>query len=148
CWGWALVLGHRAVFRNSTLSWLGAGLLAGLGTLAKYTMVLWPVSLGLFLLATPARRRLLKQCGFWKMLSVAGACCLPIVAWNAGHGWVTVRHVIGHAGFQSEPGLYWLGPFTYVGKQLGLLLGYWFVVWLVAMAAKRPWRPPHADEAG
>src|SRR5262249_23717792 len=63
CWGWALVLGHRAVFRNSRLSWLGAGLLVGLGILAKYTMVLWPASLGLFLLVTPARRHLLSQRG-------------------------------------------------------------------------------------
>src|SRR5262245_14784554 len=50
CWGWALVAGHRAVFRGSTWAWIATGVLVGLGTLAKYTMVLWPASLGLFLL--------------------------------------------------------------------------------------------------
>src|SRR5262249_31069091 len=88
----------------------------------------------------------LKQRGFWAMLAVAGTCALPIVAWNAGHDWVSVRHVLGHAGFQSEPGIYWLGPLTYVGKQLGFLLGYWFVVWLLAMSANRPWGQPQAGQ--
>src|SRR5215469_17154221 len=31
CWGWALVLGHRAVFRGSAWAWPLAGLLVGLG---------------------------------------------------------------------------------------------------------------------
>src|SRR5262245_60551739 len=40
-WGWALVLGHRAIFRRSAWAWPLAGLVVGLGILAKYTMVLW-----------------------------------------------------------------------------------------------------------
>src|SRR6202011_6234330 len=40
CWGWALVLGHRAVFRGSGWAWPAAGLVVGLGILAKYTIVL------------------------------------------------------------------------------------------------------------
>src|SRR5262249_30644056 len=38
CWGWALVLGHQAIFRPSMRSWLLLGLVVGLGILAKYTM--------------------------------------------------------------------------------------------------------------
>ena len=41
CWGWALVLGHRAIFRGSAWAWPAAGLVVGLGILAKYTMLLW-----------------------------------------------------------------------------------------------------------
>src|SRR5207249_2922207 len=33
---------------------------------------------------------------------------------------------------------HWLGPLVYVGEQCGLLLGYWFVVWLAALAAHHP----------
>jgi hypothetical protein len=55
CWGWALVLGHRAVWRDSLWAWLATGVLVGLGMLAKYTMVIWLPSLGLFpQLAGPA----------------------------------------------------------------------------------------------
>jgi 4-amino-4-deoxy-L-arabinose transferase-like glycosyltransferase len=140
CWGWALVLGHRAIFRGSAWAWPAAGLVVGLGTLAKYTMVLWPASLGLFLLADPARRRLLLRPGFWVMAAVAAACCVPILVWNVRHDWVSLRHVGGQAGLHDRGGLRWLGPLSFVAAQAGVLLGFWFVAWLSAMTAHRPWR--------
>src|SRR5262249_52780290 len=66
CWGWALVFGHRAVFGRAPWAWPAAGLVVGLGVLAKYTMLLWPLCLGLFLLVTPTHRPLLRR-GFWVM---------------------------------------------------------------------------------
>jgi hypothetical protein len=142
CWGWALVLGHRAVFRGSGWAWPAAGLAVGLGVLAKYTMVLWVPSLALFLGTTPAYRRLLLQPGFWVMAVVAGGCCLPILVWNVQHDWVTVRHVLGLSGLQQGPQegprVHWLGPLVYVGAQCLLLLVFWFGVWVAAMVAHRP----------
>lgn len=141
CWGWALVLGHRAMFRGSAWAWPLAGLMVGLGILAKYTMVLWLPSAGLFLLTAPERRRLLLRPGFWVMTGVAGLSCLPILIWNAQHDWVTFRHVGGLAGFHPESeGIHWLGPLAYVGTQAALLLGYWFVAWAAALTVHRPWR--------
>ncbi len=134
CWGWALVLGHRAMFRGSRWAWPAAGAAVGLGILAKYTMVLWLPSAGLFLLTDPGRRRLLAKPGFWIMSATAGLFCLPILIWNMQHGWVTFRHVDHLAG----DGFHWFGPLDYVGGQAALLMGYWFVVWLAAMAAHRP----------
>ncbi len=144
CWGWALVAGHRAVFRRSAWAWPLAGLLVGLGILAKYTMVLWLPSLGLFLLTSPEFRRHLLRPGFWVMTAVAAACCLPILVWNAQHDWVTFRHVGGQAGINEPAGLRWRGPLNYVIAQAGLLLGFWFVAWLCAMIAGRPGREPNA----
>src|SRR2546425_9040415 len=40
CWGWALVLGHRAIFRGSAWAWLAARLVGALGIPAKYNMPL------------------------------------------------------------------------------------------------------------
>jgi hypothetical protein len=139
CWGWALVLGHRAVFRGSRWAWPAAGLAVGLGILAKYTMVLWLPSVGLFLLTSRAHRRLLFRPGFWVMTATAAACCLPIVFWNVGHGWVTLFHVSRQSGVSGGPSLSWEGPFVYLGGQCALLLGFWFVAWLAAMTAHRPW---------
>src|SRR5262245_10829356 len=149
CWGWALVFGHRAVFKarpEALGPWLGAGVCVGLGILAKYTMVLWIPSLALFLLLTPGYRRLLLGRGLWLMTAVAILCCLPIVLWNVQHGWVTLKHTSGHAGLQ-DPAVrwHWLGPLRYVGLQLAVLLGYWFVVWLGAMAAHHPGREARAE---
>src|SRR5262245_7566589 len=70
CWGWALVVGFRAISGCSSWPWLALGLLVGVGILAKYTMVLFVPSLALFLLATPAYRYLLRRPGFWIMVLV------------------------------------------------------------------------------
>src|SRR5205823_14837166 len=59
CWGWALVLGYQALVRGTRWAWPVLGCVIGLGILAKYTMILWIASAGLFLLTTPALRRLL-----------------------------------------------------------------------------------------
>jgi hypothetical protein len=142
CWGWALVLGHQALFRGRAWAWPALGVVIGLGILAKYTMVLWVPSVGLFLLTSPEHRRMLAGRGFWVMSAVAALCCVPVVWWNAAHGWVSVRHVGGLAGVHAETGIRWLGPLGFLGGQCGLLLGFWFVAWLAAMTAHRPWHEP------
>jgi hypothetical protein len=137
-WGWALVLGCHAVFRNSRWAWPALGLAIGLGILAKYTMVLFPLSLGLFLLATPEYRRLLWRPGFWIMAGIAAFCCLPILIWNAQNDWVTFGHLLAHSGFHREASVSWVGPIVYVGGQFALLLGYYFLAWARSMIHHRP----------
>jgi len=143
CWGWALVFGYRAVFRQSRLAWWAAGVLVGLGILFKYTMVLWLPSLGLFLLATPQYRPLLGSRGFWNLTALAALSAVPIVIWNASHDWVTFHHVSGLAGLrQDEPRVHWLGPLVLVAVQCALWLVFWFIVWVRAMVRYAPWRQP------
>ncbi len=139
CWAWALVLGHRVVFRNSAWAWPLLGLMIGLGILAKYTMVLWIPCAVLFLLVSKEHRQLLRRPGFWIACTIAGMCCLPILWWNWNNGWVTFRHVGGQAGV-DKPVLIWAGPLRYVGGQIGVLFGVWFVVWALAMWRHRPGR--------
>jgi 4-amino-4-deoxy-L-arabinose transferase-like glycosyltransferase len=139
CWGWALVLGHRAVFRGSAWAWPMLGLVIGAGILAKYTMVLWVPSLGLFLLTARPYRVLLLRPGFWCMAGVAGLCCLPILVWNIRNDWVSLRHVGALSG-AADTAIHWLGPLVYVGQQCALLLGFWFAAWAAAMIVHRPWR--------
>jgi hypothetical protein len=144
CWGWALVLGHRAIFRGSGWAWPAAGLVVGVGILAKYTMVVWLPSVGLFLLTTLVYRPLLWRRGFWVMTAIAGACCLPILLWNVQHDWVSMRHVNSLAGLEDGPRIQWLGPLVYLAAQCGLLLVFWFVAWAAALWAHRPWAEPDA----
>ncbi|MCI0461047.1 MAG: glycosyltransferase family 39 protein, partial [Gemmataceae bacterium] len=144
CWGWALVLGHQAIFRRAGWAWPATGLVVGLGILAKYTMVLWIPSVALFLLTSAEQRRLFFQRGFWSMTAIAAACCLPILLWNLHHDWVSVRHVGGQAGLRATSGIRWLGPLAYLGVQCALLLGFWFLAWAAAMVAHRPWKETNA----
>jgi hypothetical protein len=140
CWGWGLVLIHRAIFRGGRAAWVAAGLILGVGIMAKYTMVLFVPAVGLFLLTTSGFRRQLLQSGFWLMNLIGAMCCLPILIWNMQHDWVSLRHVSGQAGIAEGGGILWLGPLSYLGMQFLVLLGFWFVAWAAAMVAHRPWK--------
>ena len=122
--------------------WIVLGLLIGIGILAKYTMVLFIPSVALFLLTSTTHRRELMRPGFWIMVLTVAVCCLPILVWNAQHDWVTLRHVGRQAGVMTSeniaadpgfPTFRWIWPVEYLGGQIGLLLGFWFVAWLVVM---------------
>lgn len=141
CWAWALVFGRLALVDGRRWAWPATGLLVALGILAKYTMALWLVSAGLFVLFTPTHRRLLARPGFWVMAAVAGLSALPILYWNAQNDWVTFRHVAAQAGVaeaKRETGIRWFGPFEYVAGQSVVLLGVWFAAWVAALIRYRP----------
>jgi 4-amino-4-deoxy-L-arabinose transferase-like glycosyltransferase len=137
-WTWALVFAHRALFTDSRWAWPAAGVCLLLGILAKATMVLWLPSLALFLVTTPGFRDRFRQAGFWLMCGTAGLGCMPIILWNAGHGWVTLTHTQMHVGLDDDAGIHWLGPLHFLGAQFAVLLGFWFVVWAWSMWRHRP----------
>jgi hypothetical protein len=138
-WVWALVFGRSALVDGHWWAWPAAGAFVALGILAKYTMALWLVSAALFVLSSPSHRRMLLRPGFWVMCLTAGLSALPILYWNAEHDWVTFRHVAVQAGVQAdEREVRWLGPVEYVAGQFLLLLGFWFVAWVLAVIRFRP----------
>ena len=144
CWMWALVFAYLAAFQNRRWAWIAAGIVIAVGILAKYTMVLFVPSLALFLMLnfgfrTPrSALRTPQWRGFLLMCAIASLAVAPIVIWNAQHDWVTLRHVGGQAGGSEPFQIRWLGPFTFLGGQFAIMLGFWFVVWAAAMWHYRP----------
>jgi len=137
-WLWALVFAHRAISEPTRWAWPAAGLCILVGLLAKHTMVLWVPSFALFLATTPALREHFRRPGFWIMTGIGALGGVPVLVWNAANGWVTLRHTQIHVGAETESLIHWLGPFRYLGAQFGILLGFWFVAWAVAMWRHRP----------
>ena len=138
-WAWACVLAQRAVFGGGTRAWLAAGAVVALGVLAKYTMLMFPACVGLYLLVSPSVRSHLFRPGFWAFCGVSALGMLPVVVWNAANDWVSFRHVSVQAGVTTEAaGPDWLGPLVFFGCQFGLLLGYWLVAWAGGVWAFRP----------
>ena len=146
CWAWAAVFAQRAVLDGGLGSWAAAGLVSAVGLLAKYNMVVFPASVGAFLLLTPGRWRELLRPGFWVMAGLMVLGLLPIAIWNAQHEWVGLRHVLALTGFSPEntaapePLIDPEALPHFLLGQLGLLIGYWFIAWVAAMVAFRPWR--------
>ena len=133
CWTLAMILGWRAVQPDGrTSDWVLTGLAAGLGFLFKYTELFQIICWAGFFVAVPAARRHLARPGPWLALGVFLLCTTPVVVWNAGHGWITVHHVAGDAGLQSEwhPTLRYFIEFC--GAELLLLNPFLLVGALVA----------------
>jgi hypothetical protein len=147
CWGWALVVGYQAIFRRASWAWPVLGLVIGLGILAKYTMVIWLPSVGVFFLSRAEYRPLLLRRGLWVAVAIAALCCLPILIWNFQHRGLTFRHVGGQAGLTGTTTVLWWGPLNYIGVQFGLLLGFWFCAWIIALWHYRPGRETDAGIA-
>jgi len=72
-------------------TWLVAGLALGLGLLSKYTIVLLAGSVVLLLLTEKDWRVMLARPRFWSAVAVAASLCLPIILWNIGYGWPTLK---------------------------------------------------------
>lgn len=105
---WALA---RAVGRGEGRGWLLAGVAVGVGALAKLSVGLLPALAGLALLARPAWRPWLRRPEPWLAAALVLLLMAPMLAWNAAHGWVMLRHELGHlsggggGGGEGEPSL-------------------------------------------
>lgn len=121
-WLLSLLLFYRAVTRESLPYWALLGVSVGLGLLAKYTMALFYPCVALFLLASASRRKALLSAGPYAALLLSLAVFSPVIIWNAGHGWVSVKHTaFSHLnvddGFRVSAG----SVLNFVGGQLGVV---------------------------
>jgi len=104
-WIWAANLFSSAITGGRWRDWLLTGFAAGCGFLGKYLNALELLAFLLFLLAAPRQRAWLARPHFWAMLGVAIFCTLPVVWWNAKHGWTTAGQLKHRGGLD--------GPFTF-----------------------------------
>jgi len=147
CWMWALVAGWRAAQPDGkTRDWLVVGLAMGLGFLCKYTAACQIACWAIFFALWPAARMHLRKPGPWLALLIFLLCTLPVIIWNAQHGWITVHHVAGNAGLGSpwKPTLRFFRDFLFV--EAGLLNPIFFVGTLWAMLAF--WKQPRHKMSG
>jgi 4-amino-4-deoxy-L-arabinose transferase-like glycosyltransferase/membrane-associated phospholipid phosphatase len=143
-WTLAMVSGWRAVQHDSTRLWLWTGLWMGLSFLSKYTGLFQWLSWAVFFALWPAARGQLRRPGPWLALGVNALCTLPVLIWNAQHGWITLAHLSDRSGLH-KPWSLRPGPFfEFLGAEAALLNPVFFVA--AAWAAVAIWRraPRHA----
>jgi 4-amino-4-deoxy-L-arabinose transferase-like glycosyltransferase/membrane-associated phospholipid phosphatase len=138
CWTWALVAGWRASQPDGrTRDWFIVGLAMGLGFLCKYNALYQIICFGIFFALHPPARIHLRKPGPWLALMIFLICTLPVVIWNAQHGWITAHHVASNAGLHGQwhPTLryFWdfifqefalLNPFFFIGA-IWAMFGFW-----------------------
>jgi hypothetical protein len=75
--------------------WLGAGAWAGVALLSKYQAALFLVGVALFVAVRPRQRAWLRRPEPYVAVALALAMFLPVVAWNARHGWASFAFQLG-----------------------------------------------------
>lgn len=138
-WAVALLAYERAIERNRWRDWLLLGFALGLGMLAKYTMAVFALGIGLHLAwYAPARQRLRSPRIYLAGL-LALACVVPNLIWNARHGFATVGHTADITVRQTAP--YGSGNFLETVLAQGLIFGPLLGLLLLGLAftARRWW---------
>ncbi|HEX5327963.1 MAG TPA: glycosyltransferase family 39 protein [Acetobacteraceae bacterium] len=109
--------------------WAGAGFCAGLALFSKYSAVLTIGGALLYLLSTPVHRRWLLRPQPYVGGAIALLVFLPVLAWNATHGWASFA-------FQGERaagiGFHPLQPIVVLAGEALFVLPW---IWLPMMAA-------------
>ena len=115
--------------------WLAAGLCAGLALGSKYSAALTLLGAAAFLATEPTTRHWIMRPHPYVAGVVALAVFLPVLVWNAEHGWVSLLFQGGRAGGSLHP----LGPLMAIGGQAAFLLPWiWLpLVWCGFVAARR-----------
>ncbi len=144
-WTLAMFAGWRAVQPDGTARhWMLVGLWMGFAFLSKYTALLqwlcWALFFGLW---KPARIHL-RRPGPYLALLVNLLCAVPVLVWNAQHGWITVAHVANNANVDEGWKFDWRAPLKFLGGTFGLLHPIFFIAtaWAAIGLWKRSGREP------
>lgn len=111
-WAAALYALTRTLQEDRVGGWYVVGVLVGLGLLCKLTMLLFAPSVLLLLLLVPRYRRWLATPHPWLAFAIALVFFLPVLIWNATHGWMGFLHTVtlGSRRRGAAP-LRWFGDF-------------------------------------
>jgi 4-amino-4-deoxy-L-arabinose transferase-like glycosyltransferase/membrane-associated phospholipid phosphatase len=137
-WTGGMIAGWRATRAGGTTGdWLWAGLGIGLGFLSKYTALFQLVSWGFVFALLPRTRAHLRRPGPYLALLAAGLAALPVLVWNARHGWITVAHV-AHDGKIGEPWHFTLEYLSgFLVKETVLLNPFFALIFILAVLGWR-----------
>jgi 4-amino-4-deoxy-L-arabinose transferase-like glycosyltransferase len=118
--------------------WAAAGFFAGLALLSKYNATLVLTGAGLAMLSDPVSRRELRRFAPWGAAMLAVAMFLPVIWWNATHGWQSFHYQGGRAmGLRLHP----FAPLAIWGGEALFLLP-WLWLPMVCLQIGALWRGP------
>jgi undecaprenyl-diphosphatase len=121
CWALATWLAIPAALDGRRWPWPLIGIVVGIGFLAKYAMLLWLPSAFLAMALDSRSRRLLRTAGPWLAVAIALTGTIPVLVWNARHGWPTLWHVLRQTGADGEGGFRPANFLEFLGGQVGVL---------------------------
>ena len=141
CWAAALYAFIRARSDGGWGWWIGVGLAAGLGLLAKYAMAYWLLSaLGFVLLVRVERRHLP---ALLAAIAIAFVLYSPNLWWNWSNGFVSYLHTRDDADLAGSL-FHPLAALRFFGSQFAVFGPLFFAALLALTATPRLLRAPEA----
>ena len=118
---------------TSFLYWILLGLSIGSGLLTKYTMAFFYPCAFLFLLLSKEKRYHLLTKGPYIAFIISLLVFSPVIIWNAGYDWVTLRHTAGQAHIAKGIQLSLKSFLEFLGSQFGVITPLLFVLIAVSV---------------
>jgi undecaprenyl-diphosphatase len=122
--------------RSSLAWWSATGLALGLAFASKYTSIFLPLGVLIGVVAHPVLRKRLAEPGPYVACVIATAVFLPVLAWNASHGWISFAYQVRH-GLAAPQGsallAAWKHEGDFFGGQAALASPILFVMSVVAV---------------
>jgi 4-amino-4-deoxy-L-arabinose transferase-like glycosyltransferase len=106
--------------RDEIVMWIIAGLATGAAMGSKYTAVLIPTAIAIAFAASPPLRNQFRRPGPYLACAVASLVLLPVLMWNASHGWISFVFQLQH-GLGASTGSIAGRELSVIGGQMGLL---------------------------
>ncbi len=129
-----LMVDHALSSTRPIAWWAAAGLALGCGLESKYTAVLFGVGIALALIARKDLREQWRRPGPYVAILVAAVVFLPVVLWNAGHGWISFRFQLQHGLVPKGHSNVFNRELSLLGGQLGLVSPILFILISIAVA--------------
>ncbi len=133
-WTMALFTFAKAIQNEKMIFWLLCGLCIGLGTLSKYTMLVFIPCAVLYLLLSSEQRFWLKKVEPYFSLLVVLLIMLPNLVWNYHHQNATFKHVIVHNADIKGFHFYIQNLLIFIVSQFGLfgpILSLFFILMIM-----------------
>jgi 4-amino-4-deoxy-L-arabinose transferase-like glycosyltransferase len=137
CWALAL-LAYVKLLERPRLSWsIVLGLALGLGLLAKYAMIYFPLGAGLAAVLDADARKLLRRREAWIALAIAAALITPNLLWNLDNGMITFGHTRAVVNAEHTLGLHPGNALEFLAAQFAVIGPVVFAVLILALARIR-----------
>jgi undecaprenyl-diphosphatase len=139
-WLMGLYHSHKALTGGRSSDFALAGVAVGLGLISKYSMIMLPASIVLYLVAYDRKRFLDRR--FWMTVIIAFLLFLPVLVWNYNHEWAGLlfRYKFG------SPDSYDISFYYVVEYILGLMMMlspvfFLYLLYLLVKGEKEGWQP-------
>ena len=128
-WSLTLLLFIKALKTNKDIYWITAGFSAGFGLLSKYTMIIFVISVFLYIIFSKENRKFLKNPKLYMTMILAALVYMPNLIWNYRHHFVSFMHTKEISEIDRDL-FHFDKMFEFLGAQFGVFGPIFFAVLL------------------